>query len=106
MRLDLEKLRENVLEASTEDLLDRATIYRAGMEPEALAIIDEELRARGVSAADAADHAEQARRGALVGDDGIAVKCQNCPRPAVAYAWRWQRLWGLLPLFPRRVPLC
>ena len=37
-----ERVWQNAREASTEDLLDRVTVYRAGMEPEALEIIEEE----------------------------------------------------------------
>ena len=32
MELNLERVRRNVEQASTEDLLDRATVYRAAME--------------------------------------------------------------------------
>ena len=39
MELDLERVRANAQQASTEDLLDRATVFRDGMEPEALEII-------------------------------------------------------------------
>jgi hypothetical protein len=31
MNLNLDKVRENVRRADTEDLLDRATVYRQGM---------------------------------------------------------------------------
>jgi hypothetical protein len=105
LRLDLEKVRANVKNADTEDLLDRATIYRAGMEPAALEIIDAELRSRGVGEEAVAAHA--ARRGAGVRDaDGLPMKCEKCRQPAVAEAWAWHRLWGVLPLFPRRMAFC
>src|SRR5215471_320865 len=99
LRLDLEKVRANVKNAATEDLLDRATVYRAGMEPAALEIIDAELRSRGVSEEATAAHA--ARRGAgVLDDDGLPMKCEKCRGPAVARVWVWHRLWGVLPLFP------
>jgi hypothetical protein len=101
MRLDLNKVRANVAQASTEDLLDRATVYRQGMEPEALALIDEELRARGVGPAELAAHAER-RQGALPGP----VPCEKCRRPAVVCHRGWHRLWGLVPIFPRTLAYC
>jgi hypothetical protein len=105
MELNLERVRAGVKAASTADLLDRATIFRAGMEPEALAIIDEELYQRGVTASEIHDHAERLRA-AVLEEDGVALRCRYCDRPAVTRGWRWQRLWGVLPLFPRRVALC
>jgi hypothetical protein len=105
MKLDLERVRAGVKAASTADLLDRATVFRAGMEPEALAIIDEELFARGVTASEIHDHAEHLRR-TVLSENRVPLLCRHCDRPAVTRAWRWHRLWGMLPLFPRRVALC
>ena len=42
MRLDLDRVRANVRAAGTEDLMDRSTVWRDGMEPEALDIIEED----------------------------------------------------------------
>jgi hypothetical protein len=106
MEMNLDQVRVNVQAASTEDLLDRATVYRDGMEPEALAMIDEELRKRGVTPGEIFDHAQQRQQHAISGPDGLALRCWRCQRPAVMQRWRWQRLWGKLPLFPRRVGLC
>jgi hypothetical protein len=105
LRLDLEKVRANVKQADTEDLLDRATVYRAGMEPAALEIIDAELRSRGVGEEAAAAHA--ARRGPGLADaDGLPRKCEKCRQPAVVQVWAWHRLFGVLPVFPRRMAFC
>jgi hypothetical protein len=106
MRLDLERVRANARRATTEDLLDRATVYREGMEPEALVIIEEELRGRGLGPADVAAHDERRRARALIAPEGWAVKCHRCRRPAVCRVWDWHRLWGLVPVFPRRFALC
>ena len=107
MALDLylEQVKKNVQLSDTEDLLDRATVYRNGMEPEALELIDAELRARGVGEAEIAAHRAR-RSGSLYGADGLALKCTECARPAVARKWGWHRLWGRLPIFPRRMALC
>jgi hypothetical protein len=106
VELDLEKVRANAREAPTEDLLDRVTAYRAGMEPEALTILEEELSQRGVGPAEITAHAE-ARAGTLVpGPDGIPLSCARCRRPAVCVRWGWHRVWGVVPLFPCRVAYC
>ncbi len=105
MQLNLEKVRANVEQATTTDLLDRATVYRPGMEPEALEIIDAELRRRGLTEAEIAAHAEQ-RQVVVCGPEGWALKCHWCHSPAVVRRWGWHRLWGLLPLFPRRYSCC
>jgi hypothetical protein len=47
---ELDVVRENARAAPTDDLLDRVTAYRAGMEPEALRVIEEELARRGINA--------------------------------------------------------
>ncbi len=106
MQMNLDRVRANVRAASTEDLLDRATVYREGMEPEALAIIDEELRERGVTPGEIVDHAQLRQQQTVAGRDGLALRCIRCSRPAVVQRWRWHRLWGVLPLFPRWVALC
>jgi hypothetical protein len=104
MRLDLERVRQNVRAATTEDLLDRITVYRAGMEPAAIEIIETELDRRGVGEAEIAGHAQR-RAGALT-RGGIARRCSRCPRPAVQRCWGWHRLWGKVPLFPELKYYC
>jgi hypothetical protein len=103
--LNLERVQANVRSADLEDLLDRATVYRNGMEPAALELIDGELRARGIDAAGVAAHWER-RATTLYEANGLAVKCKKCLRPAVARRWGWHRLWGVLPVFPRRLAFC
>ena len=106
MYLDLEKVRANVRAATTEDLLDRATVYRAGMEPEALDIIERELRERGIGRDTLDEHERKRGEETLVDSQGIALKCYRCPCPAVGEGPEWHRLWGLLPIFRRRVTWC
>lgn len=106
MRFDPERVKANVRRADTEDLLDRATVYRAGMEPEAVVIILAELRSRGVSLDDVAAHDEKQRGRLLFREDGMPEKCWRCHRPAIDGATDWFRLLGFLPLFPRRVTWC
>jgi hypothetical protein len=106
MEFDIEKVRANVRSAMTEDLLDRATVWRDGMESEALEVIEAELQRRGVGPDQIEKHAE--RRAAVVVADkhGVAAICYCCHRPAVDRCWVWGRLWDVLPLFPRRAYVC
>jgi hypothetical protein len=106
MQLDLERVRENVKRASTEDLLDRATAYREGMEAEALGLIEAELSQRGVTRDAIAEHERMRRASALFDANGIALRCHRCRRPAAMQSVGWHRLWGLVPLFRRRYAWC
>jgi hypothetical protein len=106
LEFDMRRVRSNVRSATTEDLLDRLTVYRSGMEPEALKIIEEELRERGVNDEQIDAHAEQRRRETTLLPDGTAVRCSFCHRPAVAESWSWHRLWGLVPILPRYLHYC
>src|SRR5262245_47155008 len=106
MHWDVERVRANVRQSTTEDLLDRVTVYRAGMEPEALALIEEELHRRGVRTEAVEDHAARREQEAFLLPDGTAVPCSSCRCPAVAHGWGWHRLWGVLPVFPRVFYYC
>jgi len=106
MLFDLERVKANVRQATTEDLLDRLTVYRAGMEESALEIIEEELRSRNVSAEEIEAHAERRSRESSFLPDGTAIRCSFCHRPAVAEGWGWHRLWGRVPVFPRYFYYC
>ena len=106
MQLDLERVRKNVRSATTEDLLDRVTVYRAGMEPSALAIIEHELDQRGVTLDQIAEHEAMRRERMIELPDGTAMRCSFCERPAVAQGWGWHRIWGRIPVFPRRYAYC
>jgi hypothetical protein len=106
MRFEIDRVRENVRKASTQDLLDRVTVDREGMEPEALEIIEAELRSRGVDSDDITRHGETREREVLFGPGNVAQHCSFCPNPAVGQGWKWHRLWGLLPVFPRPVYFC
>jgi hypothetical protein len=105
MEFNLDRVRANVKQATTEDLLDRATVYRSGLEPEAMPVILEELRARGVSPEAIVRH-EADRREIIVDPAGVARTCARCPRPAATREWGWHFMFGRLPLFPRMFYLC
>ena len=106
MELDLTRVAEFARRADTEDLLDRVTVYRGGMEPAAVGLLEDELYRRGVGGGAIADHWLTRRETVLVRPDGVAYRCSRCDRPAAYRAWGWHRLFGRLPLFPRRFTLC
>jgi hypothetical protein len=103
MRFNADHVRTNVQQATTEDLLDRLTVYAEEMEPEALEIVEAELRRRGVSTRQIREHAEQRN---TLEEGGHTVRCSFCERPAVRRGWGWHRLWGWVPLFPRSYCYC
>ncbi len=106
LSFDPQRVLINVRQASTEDLLNRLTAYRAGMEPEALAIIEAELRSRGISDEQLEAHAQQVLDEVIFLPDGMAARCSFCRAPAVAQAWGWHRLLKVLPVFPRHFYYC
>jgi ATP-dependent helicase YprA (DUF1998 family) len=106
MRFNLQKVRADVQEASIEDLLDRATVWRDGMEPEALELIEAELQRQGIQPSDLEEHAARRAKEVMTDREGLAAVCYRCGRPASEKRWVWGRFWKILPLFPRRAYVC
>jgi hypothetical protein len=106
LKFDPERVRDNARRADTEDLLDRVTAYRAGMEPDAIDLIERELARRGVTARVIAEHDEECRRECLYDADGTALMCSQCRRPAVATGWGWYRAFRIVPMLPARFRYC
>jgi hypothetical protein len=105
MEWNPDRVARNIQQAETEDLLDRLTVYREGMEPEALERIEQELTRRGVGRSEIQAHKE--KRGTVLLDrNGLPCSCALCSRPATVQVWGWQCLWGKIPLFPRRFRYC
>src|SRR5713101_3252608 len=109
MDFDPERVRINARQATTEDLLDRVTVYRKGMEAEAVDIIEEELRERGEEQEQIEAHARMRGDEIVYDANGIAVCCSFCDRPAIHQGWGWRRMRGrglagiltVLPLYRR-----
>jgi hypothetical protein len=106
MQFDLRIVAQKIRTAGTEELLDRVTVYRDGMEPAAVDLMENELARRGVSPDQIHRHGERRRRSAVFLPDGTAQHCSFCNRPAVSSGWGLHRLWGLVPVFPRRFWYC
>ncbi len=106
MRFDPDKVLKNAVRADTGELLDRVTVLREGMEPEAIDIFTAELARRGVGPDELHAHERQLKHRVLRHPDGIVVACSFCSRAAVE-SWRdWHRLWGLVPIFKREFFYC
>ncbi len=105
MNFDPKRAEANARAASTEDLLDRVTVYRADLEPAALPIILTELRSRGVDAASIVAH-EVELGDVLCDATGSPRPCSFCRRPAIEVRWAWHRMFGKVPLFPWRYRWC
>jgi hypothetical protein len=106
MHFDLKKVAEFIRRADTEELLDRVTVYREGMEPAALDLMEGELDRRGVTREDIADHDADRRATAIMLPDGTALRCSFCDRPAVVRGRGWHKLFGRVPVFPRLFAYC
>ena len=105
-QFNAERVWQNVRQSSTEDLLDRVTVYRTGMEPEAVEIAEAELRARGIRDKEIEEYARERGQNVIPSPDGTARECSHCRRPAVAEGWDWHRVWGLVPVLPRYFYYC
>ena len=106
MEFNLKRVAEFIRKAETEELLDRVTIYRDGMEPAALDLMEMELDRRGISRDAIAEHEESRRESAIFLADGTALRCSFCNRPAVKQARGWHKLFGRVPVFPRVFARC
>ena len=106
MKWDEQKVLANIQAASDDDLLDRVTAFRVGMEAEAIDLIEQELHRRGISAVQIQEWREACQRECLFDAHGIARVCAFCRKPAVAEGWRWHKILGKLPVFPRWMCYC
>jgi hypothetical protein len=106
MDLNEAGLLKELAAADTDDLLDRFTAYRAGMEPVALELIAKELYRRGVSANRIMQLRETYERECIFHPDGVAIMCSYCRKPAIKQGWGWHRLWGRVLILPRWLRYC
>jgi hypothetical protein len=106
MRLDLRLVAGYIRRATTEELLDRVTVYRPEMEPAAVDLIEGELSRRGVTPDQVEDHDRDRREAAIFLTDGTAMRCSACDRPAVSQGRGWVRIFGVIPVFPQVLAYC
>jgi hypothetical protein len=106
MELNLKRVAEYIRAAPTVELLDRVTVYREGMEPAALDLMEGELDRRGVTREEIAEHDAKMRETAIMLPDGTAMRCRLCDRPAIVQKRRWHRVFGLVPVFRQLFAYC
>ena len=106
MKFNLKRVAEFIRRAETEELLDRVTVYREGMEPAALDLMEGELDRRGVHREAIIEHGERRLQTAILLPDGTVLRCSLCNRPAVIRNRGWYRLFRRIPLFPRFYAYC
>ena len=106
MEWNAQKLLVNIGKVGTEDLLDRITAYGAGMEPDAIDMIEQELHRRGITAAEIQERQVTCQRECVFDEYGVAKMCSHCRKPAVGEGWRWHMILGRLPVFPRWMCFC
>jgi hypothetical protein len=106
LRFDPAKVLANARQAQTDDLLDRVTVLRAGMEPEALEVLEAELARRGLGPDEIRQHELGLKHRVVQHPDGLPARCSFCARAAVECAAGWQRLLKLVPLFRRTFYYC
>src|SRR5690242_2598107 len=106
MELHLRRVADFMRRGDTEGLLDRVTVYREGMDPAALDLVEGELSRRGISRAEISDHDANRRETAIMLPDGTAMRCSSCTRPAVLQKRRWHRLFRVVPVFPKMFAYC
>lgn len=98
MRIPLREIAHYIRSAETDELLDRVTVYREGMEPAALDLMEGELDRRGVTREQIAEHDAKQRATAIMLPDGTARRCWRCDRPAVVRRWGWHWMKVRIPL--------
>lgn len=105
MEFDPARVRENAKKADTPELIDRVTVYRADLDDQALPLLMQELKARGVTPEQIVAH-EQSRGAVLTTPAGAARQCSYCSSPALTQGKGWFRLFGLIPVVPRDLYFC
>lgn len=104
--LNSTKVLQFASKASTRELLDRVTLFRKGMETEAIEILEKELSRRGVSPRDCQEHQEKWAPKILWDSEGLPRTCCKCQNPATSLGKAWVRFFGLIPLIPYRAAFC
>ena len=106
MHFNPDKVLANARRSATEDLLDRITVFRDAMEPDAVEIIHAELARRGFGPEEIHRHEQQLKHRVIRDPQGLVAGCSFCPRAAVESAIGWHRLLRLIPLFRRKYYYC
>ena len=96
-----QKLLAHVQQMEQEELLDRVTVFRDAMRPDAVEVMEAELARRGVGPDEIHQHHRQIRHRVLLDSHGIPLQCSWCERAAVEKREDLHKLWRLIPVAKR-----
>ena len=94
-----EQVRKFAALAETNDLIERVTIQRDDLDPEALTIIMQELLSRNISAETVSEY-EKSRDKFLYDSQGKPRLCNICGRPAISSIKSWLKFLRIVPIMP------
>lgn len=100
------KLLKFAHQAETPVLLDRVTVLREGMTPDAVEIFLAELARRGVGPEQIRDHEREWKPRVLQRPDGLPATCTWCGRAATTQRQAWHKLFRLFPVYKRTQYYC
>lgn len=106
LKLDKQRMLANAAQADTLELLDRVTVLREHLEPQAVEIAEAELARRGITPEEIESHGRRWRHRVLRDERGMVWNCCLCGRAAVAEELDWYRWLGWIPLFRRHYRYC
>jgi hypothetical protein len=92
--------------AETPLLLDRVTVLKAGMDPDAIEIFLAELARRGVGPERIRDHELDWKTRVLTRPDGLPATCVWCGRAATVQRQAWHKFFRLIPVYKRTQYYC
>jgi hypothetical protein len=106
MNVPEEKILKFARQAETPVLLDRVTVLRAEMEPDAVEIFLAELARRGIGPEDIRDHEREWKHKVLKLPGGLPATCSWCGRAATVQRQAWHKFLRLIPIYKRTQYYC
>lgn len=106
MKTESGKLLAHAAQMEKEELLDRVTVFRDAMQPEAVEVMEAELARRGVGPDDIHQHLRQMKHRVIHDAHGVPAQCSFCERAAVEQREDFHKLWRLIPVAKRNWYYC
>jgi hypothetical protein len=106
MKVANEKRLQYARTAETPVLLDRVTVLREDMDPDAVEIFLAELARRGVGPDRIRDHELAWKTRVLQRPDGLPATCVWCGRAATVQRQAWHKFLRLVPVYRRTLYYC
>jgi hypothetical protein len=101
MEISPAKLLAHVAQMDQEELLDRVTVFREVMRPDAVEVMEAELARRGIGPDEIHQHHRQIKHRVLRDSHGIPAQCSWCERAAVEKREDFHKFWRLIPVAKR-----